>query len=224
MRFATTIAGMLAAGLAAGAAAAADYRAAPLPPPPPPPANWAGSYIGGHAGYIWTDITVLDVAAPPAIDEEVNGFIGGILGGHNWQNGMWIFGIDLDAGWSNANGTGTTAPPPPAPNEYDLDWNAHIRARLGAEVMPGFMVFGAVGVAFTHLKFTDGDDGAQQEGTFTGASAGLGAELMFSRNFIVRAEWLHDFNAGTNSYINGEYEVTLNHADTVRGALIYKFR
>ncbi|MFO1183303.1 MAG: outer membrane beta-barrel protein [Bauldia sp.] len=224
MRIASSLTGILAATLMAGAAFAADYRAAPLPPPPPPPGNWAGSYIGGHAGYLWGDITVVDTTIPATINESVDGFVGGILGGHNWQSGVWVFGIDLDAGWSNAHGTGTVTAPPPPPNEYDIDWNAHIRGRIGAEVMPGVMVFGAAGVAFTHFKFTEGGGGPAPGGTFTGATAGLGAEMMWSRNFIVRAEWLHDFRGGTKIYEAGEYEVTLNHVDTVRGALIYKFR
>jgi len=217
MKLAVLVASAIALAALPGIANAADRL--PLPPPvaPVPTGNWAGSYLGVHAGYLWGDVSVTDGILTES-NASVDGFIGGVLGGHNWQYGAFVFGIDLDAGWSNAHGTGRINP---EPNQYDIDWDAHIRGRLGFEPLPGILVYGAAGVAFTHLKFTEGVQ-LIAGGAFTGATAGAGLEFMWTRNIIGRVEWLHDFQGGTKSY--DEYDLTFNHADIARGALIYKFR
>ena len=56
MKFVVPVAAAIALSALTGAAYAADRL---LLPPPPPTGNWAGSYIGGHAGYIWSDVSVL---------------------------------------------------------------------------------------------------------------------------------------------------------------------
>lgn len=54
------------------------------PTPPVPAATWDGLFVGGHAGYAWTDTTVSrntaalgPFSAGYAIDSDLDDFIGG---------------------------------------------------------------------------------------------------------------------------------------------------
>jgi len=75
-----------------------------------------------------------------------------------------------------------------------VDWTSHIRRRLG--IAPGtypVLLFIAGGAAFSRFDFTSGETGQPMTSTYTGASFGGGMDLAASNQFILRAEWLHDF-------------------------------
>src|SRR5262245_21964830 len=92
-------------------ASAADLpRKAPAPPPPPV-YSWTGFYVGGNAGYGWKDTTVTfspndalanavtcggGACAPPT-PFNINGALGGLQAGYNWQiNQNWLLGFETD--------------------------------------------------------------------------------------------------------------------------------
>src|SRR6185295_8487351 len=57
--------------------------------------SWAGPYLGGNIGYGWGSID--NNPARP------RGFVGGVQGGYNWQNGPLAFGLEADLQASGAN-------------------------------------------------------------------------------------------------------------------------
>ena len=97
--------------LAAGSAGAADLpRARPLPPPPPPCAQFGGFYVGANVGWGYGEHRFRDLDGfgpfggfflPNEATRSVDGFVGGIQGGYNWQSRCTVFGIEADYNWAN---------------------------------------------------------------------------------------------------------------------------
>src|SRR5262249_39139137 len=92
--------------LAAASANAADMAARPAYAPPPA-YSWSGFYIGGNIGYSWgtakddatESTTVLGGGTNVTTTSEsqnINGVIGGVQSGYNYQFGSWVWGWETD--------------------------------------------------------------------------------------------------------------------------------
>jgi outer membrane immunogenic protein len=89
-------------------ATAADLPVKAPPPVPLPGISWTGIYVGGHAGYAWSDAHWLtnhvDGVGPclngnfitpcDPVDSKTSGFAGGGQVGGRWQTGAWVFGVE----------------------------------------------------------------------------------------------------------------------------------
>jgi outer membrane immunogenic protein len=67
--------------------------------------SWTGFYIGGNAGYAWSDqtLTLSGAASSGSIKSNLNGFIGGGQIGYNWQApNNFVFGVEADIQGSSA--------------------------------------------------------------------------------------------------------------------------
>ena len=112
------VAGLAVSALFGGSAGAADLGRPPPPvyaPPPPVVAffTWTGCYVGGNVGGVWATRTWTD-GTPPFIlagtdlgSSTASGGIGGAQVGCNYQVGGWVFGLQGDYDWTNANQTNT---------------------------------------------------------------------------------------------------------------------
>src|SRR6476620_7159963 len=179
--------------------------------------DWTGVYGGVHAGFIQANVNVdaqtrLIVGEPTtdrltlSYERDVDGFVGGALGGVNFQAGYFVFGLDLDfGGVAASDGEGTAHAKGTVGGDvieddihfqHGMDWNAHVRGRLGF-AMDRVFVYGAGGLAIADFdgksnrcvqSYQDIDDG----GHATGWSAGGGLEYAVTDNLLVRAEYLHD--------------------------------
>ena len=201
--------------------------------PEPTMYDWNGAYVGGHVGYLWGDASLSEDGANGGGD--IDGVIGGIIGGWNFQSGNWVFGIEGDFGWTGADGTGFTDCQNCDEDEvaeiytYDMDWNAHVRGRAGITLGEDgrTLLFVAGGLAIANFKVGEqGVQGWTDGGTFTGWTIGGGANHAFSNNFIAGLEVLYD-DYGSKTYEWGEirperYKVDLD-AVTVRGTATYHF-
>ena len=65
----------------------------------PPVASWAGPYAGVSLGYGFSGTTT-----PATGDVDTDGFLGGVFAGYNLQNGMFVYGIEGDVGYSGVKG------------------------------------------------------------------------------------------------------------------------
>ena len=128
----------------ASVASAADLaiRKAPPPPPPPPIWSWSGFYIGAHVGGAWStveshlvDIGIDQVVIPigiPLSSHNLNGFLGGVQAGFNWQVGVFVLGMEAQWSWTDQGGT--------APClivfscSTDTDWIGTFAGRIGVTV------------------------------------------------------------------------------------------
>jgi outer membrane immunogenic protein len=203
-----------AAMLIASSAYAADIEA-------PAAYDWSGPYIGLHAGYLWGDVDVDEDEVPAASGGNIDGFVGGVLAGFNYQWDPLVLGIEGDFGFTDVDGNGVAAPPDDD-FSYELNWNAHVRGRLGF-ALDRILIFAAGGLAIADLDI-DQDEPTQTKGTtYYGYSIGGGIDYALTDEIIVRAEYLHDEYDEEDYSENGEdYTADLT-TDTVRGALIWKF-
>jgi outer membrane immunogenic protein len=180
--------------------------------------DWTGVYGGVHAGFIQANVNVDAhtrrlIEGEPTTDRltvsyerDFDGFVGGALGGVNFQAGNFVFGLDMDFGGVAAgDGDGTAHAKGTVGGEvieedihfqHGMDWNAHVRGRLGF-AMDRVFVYGAGGLAIADfdVKSNRGlqtDQDIDDGGHATGWSAGGGLEYAMTENLLVRAEYLHD--------------------------------
>src|SRR5690606_17322235 len=87
---------------------------------PAPVFTWSGCYVGVHIGYKWgtskqtygglTGGSPYSTYPYPPVgtditgNYDVNGPVGGAQGGCNYQTGAWVWGVEVDGGWSSASG------------------------------------------------------------------------------------------------------------------------
>lgn len=260
MRSAIAVLGLLAS---TGLASAADlggpiYGGSMKDDFVPPPPIWTGFYFGGHVGYGWGDTDALTIIreldgsipmVPPDFTQpgiarnsyDVDGWLGGLQLGYNYQSGRLVIGIEGDYSWSDVDGSfvydRVTGPHKRAGG--GIDWLATIRGRAGF-TFDNVLVYGTAGVAFTKLKGYINNLYDLGEGTFpgdrgtastteTGWVAGGGVEIAFTQNVTLRGEYLYfDFsdNSGTIKSPNWQHTVDADtevKLHTLRLGLNYKF-
>jgi outer membrane immunogenic protein len=164
-----------------GTSAFAADMAVKAPPPPQPSAapaySWTGFYIGGNAGYGWSDPTVSvtpnDGAAffftclgggfppggtcipPPSFN--IGSALGGLQAGYNWQVSQnWLFGLETDFDWSNIKGTGSSnflldGLPSNFQASENVKWFGTVRGRIGFLPLNNVLLYAAGGFAYGHV-------------------------------------------------------------------------
>ena len=69
------------------------------------PANWTGFYVGGNAGHSWgrsdSSMPFTDAASGATLNSinttsNLNGLIGGVQAGYNWQANNFVLGFEAD--------------------------------------------------------------------------------------------------------------------------------
>jgi len=227
----------------AGSAMAADMPVRPVLKAPPPMVvaySWTGCYIGGNVGWAHEHDKLRTVvpAAPPnninatAITAITNaglatisgdGVTGGGQVGCNWQNGMWVWGVEGDIDFLDAKATrntGNVVEPVSGRTVRSIDsvgkdWLATIRGRAGF-AFDRVLVYATGGAAFAQFKIAkdfawDFADGCPvvnvlndchvggRNSTQTGWVVGGGVEWALSGNWSIKGEYLHaDF--GNQNY------------------------
>lgn len=219
---------IVAAAVASGSARAADVAVPVYKAPPPARAyDWSGPYIGGHLGYDWGRTRVIDNGVLTETGAKTNGVVGGLLAGMNWQSGLFVYGLEADFGVAGIRGVGEIAPaPPPVPpkNSYVVGMTGDIRGRLGYVILPGTLIFIAGGLAIAGFEFQHGASGQNFGTIFPGWTFGGGIDQMFMANLIGRIEYLYaDYGNKTYQIAPGDYYNAAFRAQTLRGALIWKF-
>src|SRR4051812_37601469 len=138
--------------------------------------DWSGFYAGAHAGYDWGRAHVIDNGVLTENSVPMNGAIGGLLAGINWQAGTFVYGLEGDFGVSDLHGRGAFPPgapgPTPLPNKYDVNLSGNLRARIGVAVMPTTLIYAAGGLALADFKFSENSGPIQHNEVLTGWSIG----------------------------------------------------
>jgi outer membrane immunogenic protein len=181
----------LAAVAAAGMVCAAQAAA-------PAVFNWSGQYIGGHAGYGFGSYHHRnDNNGGRTRDFDMNGIVGGITAGYNWQTrgSAFVFGLETDFSFSGVKGGDDD----PAwgcgglPCTASVKWFGTVRPRAGIAVNNAlFFVTG--GWAFGNVEATSGSMGGTVEGSSefqSGWTVGAGMEWAFSPRWSAKVEYLH---------------------------------
>ena len=169
--------------------------------------SWSGLYVGAHAGYV----TGKGDYGPDTVN--IDGFMGGGLAGYNYQTCNLVLGLEGDFGIGEVDGNNFGA----GINDWDLEPNGHIRARLGLP-MDSFMPFVAAGLALGDIDVNTGP-GPNDGGMHYGFTGGAGLDMKLNENIIVRGEYLFDAY-GSKSNPGGD---TSANTHTLRAALIWQF-
>jgi len=178
-------------GAAPAYAADAVVEESPAAPMAEPPVNtWSGPYAGVALGYGFSGTTT-----PVTGDIDDNkGFVGGVFGGYNFQNDLFVYGVEGDVGYGNIKGdNGVT--------ETKSGFEGSLRARMGVAVTDDILLYGTAGGAAQELKVSDpvGDD---SKGVL-GWTAGGGVDVKLTEQVFGRVEYRYtdfgssDFNTGS---------------------------
>ena len=190
--------------------------------------NWTGFYVGVHAGYAWGELTS-DVN--PDVDHEPKGGLFGGQIGYNWQQGLFVFGVEADLAYSTVKGNdgGTVLPGPfTFAAESEMKYLGTVRGRLGVAsdrvlmYVTGGFAWSKVDATMTVVGAGSGSDTIN----LTGWTAGAGIEYAFTQNFTIRAEDLYvDFSKESTSVDIGGFpftDVADKNLNIARFALNYK--
>ncbi len=215
-------------GLASSALAADMPVKARAVVPVDPPYNWTGFYVGGNIGYSWGDADVTAnffnnvtgvLLATGTGSFDMNGVIGGLQAGYNWQTGPWVLGLEADIQASGEKGSvgffcggvicsplqtaiPIAAAPVTASISHHLDWFGTLRLRAGYTVTPRILAYVTGGLAYGHVE-TDGlltGFNAFGVATSTGFSdsrwkggwtIGGGIEAQLTGNWTAKIEYLY---------------------------------
>jgi outer membrane immunogenic protein len=192
---------------------------------PAPVFTWTGCYVGVHIGYKWGQSQQSygglqngnpNPNPPAGIDltgnYSVNGPVGGAQGGCNYQAGAWVWGVEVDGGWSSASGQAQLLNN--IYQNYDFQFRTHLyttnerwlataRARLGwaADRWMWYVTGGAAWSGFD-LNNYDPVQNFQRQPTRvnkTGWIVGVGSEYALLGGWSVKSELLYA-NFGTMHY------------------------
>lgn len=235
------------------AASGADLEMpARAPVPMPVASDWTGFYFGINGGWgrssptsepglSITGVTVTPIFQSP----HLSGWVVGGHAGYNWQYGLAVGGLEIDADVADVNQTQTAslAPfgvPVAASLNVKIDDLGSARAKLGIVPFQWGMFYATGGLGWAHSSIkasfsvtgvgTASDEADQNS---VGWVLGGGAEFAFAQHFLLRAEYLHyDFGTQTISFPNGAAFLSVGvlpdsnakiTVDVVRGGLSYRF-
>lgn len=189
--------------------------------------DWAGWYLGLQAGHAWGHSVHID--APSRTDQfTIDGFAGGLTAGRNWQNGMWVFGIEADISWANIDGTTSSSGSFGCGGtdvcETEVEWFGTLRGRIG-RAWDSTLVYGTGGLAYGEIFASLGSCSVPTDcgsDTSVGWTIGGGAEFVLNMNWSAKIEYLYvDLD---QIYYNraSDWEATADFS-IVRGGVNYRW-
>ncbi len=169
------------------AASAADLGQRPVYKAQPAPVmaayNWSGFYVGGHIGYAFGREDLRDVITGVTSASDPEGFLGGAQIGFNWQTGAFVFGIEGDWSWTNADGSAAI---PGAIVNVEHNWYGTATARVGYAV-DNWLWYVKGGAAWMDADYSIG--GVSSGDTRTGWTVGTGLEWALGPNWSAKLEY-----------------------------------
>lgn len=212
-----------------GISLAGQVAAADLSVIPQSVFNWGGFYAGAHLGGGWADSDI-SFTNGNATSPDGNGVLGGLQIGYNYMmTPQWLIGIEGDFTWTGIDGS-AVCPNPVFACDFDVDWLASIRGRLGY-VWDNVMLYGTVGVAFASTDYnaytiaTGVPFGPGSSVDQTGIAAGAGIAFALTPNLTGRVEYLYygfdDEGVSAATFgVPGSADLNIN---TIRVGINYMF-
>jgi outer membrane immunogenic protein len=178
------LAAFTASSSAADAPKGPVYKAAPV-------FNWSGYYIGGQIGYGWGESNWTNAAGVTTGDFDIDGVVGGLTLGRNWQaaGSRWVFGIEGDISAADISGSTAVSCGAATPCVSKVEWLGTVRGRIGY-AQGTWLFYGTGGVAFGGVNYSGAGIPSTTE-TEVGWTAGAGIEAMLGRNWSWKVEYLY---------------------------------
>ena len=177
-------------------------KAPALKSPPPAVFSWTGCYVGGHFGSVFAEKNWIGDAS--SIQEATDLTLGGQVG-CNYQVSTWVFGVQGDYSWTNAEGTAVDQAFADLTDRSKIDSVASVTGRIGY-ALDRWLSYVKAGGAWTHDKYdmfvtaTNAPFSAASE-TRGGWTAGGGIEYAIVSNLSIFLEYdWFDFGTRTNSF------------------------
>jgi opacity protein-like surface antigen len=123
------------------------------------PVSWTGWYVGAIGGAEYGRSSMVFPGVSSA-DMRPAGFLGGGTVGYNFQAGKWVYGLEGDISWTNANGSTQCAPLAADQVLFhttchdELNWIATATARLGYAWAPRTLLYVKAGGAWAEERFS----------------------------------------------------------------------
>jgi opacity protein-like surface antigen len=173
--------------------------------------NWTGLYIGAYLGADWGFTSWNFVGTGGTADPRFAGFLGGGEIGYNYQIGKWVFGVEGDAGWTNARGNR----PCPSGFFFNCEVNMNLlstaTARIGYAYWDRLLLYTMAGAAIASNRAQLVCNTSSQQTVIsmtgcpyqsdsrikTGWTVGLGSEFGLAQNVSVKGEIMY-FDLGTD--------------------------
>ena len=179
-------------------------------------ADLSGFYIGVEGGGDWGRSKHInntnDITASFAVD---GGLLGGTIGYNAQFGGPWLFGLEGDMSWMNADGSAANLAPnfnPASSSGTREQWLSTARVRLGAAPANSWLAYVTGGVALADVEAiahqANGDSFSESH-VRAGWTAGAGIEYAIDKNWSAKLEYLHvvlndtPYLNNLNSAING---------------------
>lgn len=224
-----------------GSAAAAMFltlgttaQSADIIPEPATVTDWSGFYIGAHLGYGWANMSgchdCTDINSElDAENLDLEGIVGGLHAGYNWQMDHIVFGIEGDVSFADLSDSEPQDENDTTEQSADVDLLASVRARLGV-AFDDAMIYVTGGIAFPdaewEVDFGDSSDGVKF-GEIGGVVGG-GVEYAMTESIRLRVEGLYYFFDEEESIedidsANTGEAIELDDAFVVRGGVSFYF-
>ena len=192
----STVAGLGIAAMLAAPALAADvvYEEPPAPAPveiAPLASQWSGPYAGVQLGYGFSGRV-----SEPGNTVNTNGWMGGVFGGYQMQNGMFVYGVEGDVNYSGVDGENGGV-------EARSRVDGSIRARAGVAVTNDILVYGTAGVAAERLRMTDVATADSDTNMMVGYTVGAGTDVKLTDEVFARAEYRYSDYGSKNFDLPG---------------------
>jgi outer membrane immunogenic protein len=181
-RVAAAVAGFIASAFCWTAASAIDTQIGPR-------WNWSGYYVGVTAGYANTAVRWTDEFGGTTGNFYGPGTAAGITGGHNWQSGRWVYGVEGDLSWTNIFADSDDTNCFPFACQTKLNSFATLRGRLGYLVSPDLLVYATAGIITGKLHQGNFLFGTATH-TATGGVFGLGLERRIAPQWTLKGEYV----------------------------------
>jgi opacity protein-like surface antigen len=161
-------------------------------------ADWNGLYVGVEGGGNWGRSRHINNTNDITPDFAVNGgLLGGTIGYNARFGGAWLFGLEGDMSWTNADGSASNLAPnfnPASSSETRQHWLGTARVRLGAVPADRWLAYVTGGVALADVEAiahqANGDSFSESH-IRPGWTAGAGIAFALDRNWSAKVEYLH---------------------------------
>jgi len=207
------------------------------------PYDWTGFYAGLHGGYGWGDVDTHTtyLPSPPVFNgdpfsqsTDIDGFLGGIQAGFNWQNGNFVFGVEGDISYTGIDGTSTVGPLllfgggiDPGSSQTvnaEMDWFGTLRLRSGITAGERFLIYATGGLAVGNVEYSVVTDFVGPPFLYPGSSSdtefgwtlGAGGEFAAGNGWSIKGEYLY-FDLGGSTIVaspvapNPPFQVQTSH-------------
>jgi outer membrane immunogenic protein len=225
----------------AGPAAAPGPAAIAAPAPKAAAAvDWTGAYVGGLVQYSTGNMTGNDAGftlLQQSLKPDIDGFMGGVLTGFNYQYNSWVFGVTGDISGGSVKGSRSDAQPMglsqanaffgtnaftgpanvAARLEVDNNWLATVRGRIGFPWYDSpFLIYGTGGVAFGDVSMRVSANGT--DGNVAVPFGASEAKTLVGYAVGAGAEWMLDRNFSLGAeYLYVDLQKDTFFADKISG-------